>query len=182
MPEVGADFYALAGAGIITLRRAQRWTEELTFILQHEAAHGFQIQLTCPGGRDRARLPRQQRRLGPRKWHGRRHRLLRASRRALTPCCLSISITKRPSDRHGAGIHRSARLGTTGSAVQGDVGPGSRLFQGRLRRHPRQDRRRGHERTSPARNHPPNARGHEGVRCAASASTPSRRRWSTSWR
>jgi hypothetical protein len=50
MPEVGADFYALAGAGIITFSVAQRWTEELTFILQHEAAHGFQIQLTYPTG------------------------------------------------------------------------------------------------------------------------------------
>jgi hypothetical protein len=29
---------------------AQRWTEELTFILQHEAANGFQIQLTYPNG------------------------------------------------------------------------------------------------------------------------------------
>ena len=66
MPEVGADFYALAGAQIITFATAQRWTEELTFILQHEAAHGFQIQLTCPNGQtDRARLPRQQRRLDP---------------------------------------------------------------------------------------------------------------------
>jgi hypothetical protein len=51
MPEVGADFYALAGAQIISLAVAQRWTEELTFILQHEAAHGFQVQLTCPDGR-----------------------------------------------------------------------------------------------------------------------------------
>jgi hypothetical protein len=50
MPEVGADFYALAGAEIITFSVAQRWTEELTFILQHEAAHGFQIQLTYPMG------------------------------------------------------------------------------------------------------------------------------------
>lgn len=29
MPEIGADFYALAGAGIITLDIAQRWTDEL---------------------------------------------------------------------------------------------------------------------------------------------------------
>jgi hypothetical protein len=50
MPEVGADFYALAGAGIVSLDVARRWTEELTFILQHQAAHGFQIQLTCPNG------------------------------------------------------------------------------------------------------------------------------------
>jgi hypothetical protein len=50
MPEVGADFYALAGSGIITFSFAQRWTEELTFILQHEAANGFQIQLTHPNG------------------------------------------------------------------------------------------------------------------------------------
>lgn len=50
MPEVGGDFYALAGAGIVTLDTARRWTEELTFILRHEAAHGFQIQLRCPDG------------------------------------------------------------------------------------------------------------------------------------
>jgi Bacterial HORMA domain family 1 len=50
MPEVGADFYALAGAGIITFNLAQRWTEELMFILQHEAANGFQVQLTSPNG------------------------------------------------------------------------------------------------------------------------------------
>ena len=48
MPEVGADFYALAGAGIISLDRARRWTEDLTFILQHEVALGFQIQLRYP--------------------------------------------------------------------------------------------------------------------------------------
>jgi HORMA domain-containing protein len=50
MPEVGADFYALAGASIISLDTARRWTDELTFVLQHQAAHGFQIQLTYPSG------------------------------------------------------------------------------------------------------------------------------------
>ncbi len=50
MPEVGADFYALAGARIISLDTARRWTEELTFVLQHQAAHGVQIQLMCPNG------------------------------------------------------------------------------------------------------------------------------------
>jgi hypothetical protein len=50
MPEVGADFYALAGSGLITFDTAARWTEELTFVLQHQAAHGFQVQLTCPNG------------------------------------------------------------------------------------------------------------------------------------
>ena len=50
MPEVGGDFYALAGAGIVTLDVAARWTEELTFVLQHQAAHGFQLQLTIPNG------------------------------------------------------------------------------------------------------------------------------------
>jgi hypothetical protein len=50
MPEVGADFYALACAGIVSTDVACRWTEELTFILQHQAAHGFQIQLTYPTG------------------------------------------------------------------------------------------------------------------------------------
>jgi Bacterial HORMA domain family 1 len=50
MPEVDADFYALAGASIISFDTAVRWTEELTFILQHQAARGFQIQLTYPSG------------------------------------------------------------------------------------------------------------------------------------
>jgi hypothetical protein len=50
MPEIGADFYALAGAGIITLDIAQRWTDELNFILQNQAAHGFQIQLSYLNG------------------------------------------------------------------------------------------------------------------------------------
>ena len=50
MPEVGADFYALAGAGIVSFDVAARWTEELTFVLQHQAANGFQLQLTYPNG------------------------------------------------------------------------------------------------------------------------------------
>lgn len=50
MPEVGTDFYALAGASIISFETAVRWTEELTFILQHQAARGFRIQLTHPSG------------------------------------------------------------------------------------------------------------------------------------
>lgn len=49
MPEVGGDFYALAGAELISLDTAKRWTEELTFVLSYKAAHGFQIQLTSPG-------------------------------------------------------------------------------------------------------------------------------------
>jgi len=49
MPEVGADFTGLAAAGLITFGQASTWTEELTFVLQHEAAFGFQIQLRCPG-------------------------------------------------------------------------------------------------------------------------------------
>jgi hypothetical protein len=49
MPEVGADFYALASASIIPLETAKKWTEELTVILQHQGAHGFQIQLKCAG-------------------------------------------------------------------------------------------------------------------------------------
>lgn len=50
MPEVGADFYALSGAGIISFDVAARWTEELTFVLRHQAANGFQLQLTYPNG------------------------------------------------------------------------------------------------------------------------------------
>lgn len=49
MPEVGADFMNMAGAGIISFAVAQRWTEELTFVLQKQAARGFQVQLRCPG-------------------------------------------------------------------------------------------------------------------------------------
>lgn len=49
MPEVGADFYAMASAGLITLARAQNWTEALAFILKHKAARGFQVQLRCTG-------------------------------------------------------------------------------------------------------------------------------------
>jgi hypothetical protein len=50
MPEVGTDFYALAGASVISFETAVRWTEELTFILLQQAARGFQIQLTYPSG------------------------------------------------------------------------------------------------------------------------------------
>lgn len=49
MPEVGADFTNMAGARIIEFSTAQRWTEELTFVLQKQAARGFQVQLSCPG-------------------------------------------------------------------------------------------------------------------------------------
>ena len=49
MPEVGADFMGPAAAGLITFGQANKWTEELTFILQNRAAHGFQIQLRCAG-------------------------------------------------------------------------------------------------------------------------------------
>jgi Bacterial HORMA domain family 1 len=49
MPEIGADFTNMAGAGIIPFTAAQRWTEELAFVLQKQAARGFQVQLNCPG-------------------------------------------------------------------------------------------------------------------------------------
>jgi hypothetical protein len=49
MLEVGADFYALAAPGLISLATAMKWAEELTFILLHQAARGFQIQLRCQG-------------------------------------------------------------------------------------------------------------------------------------
>ena len=49
MPEVGADFYAMAAAGLITYKTAENWTEELTFVLQHQAAYGFQVQLRRAG-------------------------------------------------------------------------------------------------------------------------------------
>ena len=68
MPEVGADFTNMAGAAIISFATAQRWTEELTFVLQTQAARGLPGSAQLPGPRaDRARLPRQQRRHGARK-------------------------------------------------------------------------------------------------------------------
>jgi len=55
MPEVGADFYSMAGAGLVPLDTVMKWTEELSFILKHRAARGFQVQLTSPG-RDKIAL------------------------------------------------------------------------------------------------------------------------------
>jgi hypothetical protein len=49
MPEVGADFTNMAGAGIISFHTARGWTEALTFVLQKQAAQRFQVQLSCPG-------------------------------------------------------------------------------------------------------------------------------------
>lgn len=49
MLEVGADFYALVAPGLISFETATKWTDDLTFILLHQAAHGFQIQLRCQG-------------------------------------------------------------------------------------------------------------------------------------
>jgi hypothetical protein len=49
MLEVGADFYCLAGAGLIFAETANKWTEDLSHILLHKAAKGFQIQLKCQG-------------------------------------------------------------------------------------------------------------------------------------
>jgi hypothetical protein len=54
MLEIGADFYALAAAKLISWEAAERWTEELGFILLHEAAYGFQIQFHCQGHSPRA--------------------------------------------------------------------------------------------------------------------------------
>jgi len=50
MPEIGADFYNMASVGLITFNTAQRWTDDLTFVLQNEAALGFQVQFTYPNG------------------------------------------------------------------------------------------------------------------------------------
>ena len=50
MPEIGADFYNMASADLISFSTAQRWTDELTFVLQNAAAHGFQVQFTYPNG------------------------------------------------------------------------------------------------------------------------------------
>ena len=50
MAEIGADFYAPAAAGLITNEQARSWTEELAYILQHQTAHGFELQCTKPNG------------------------------------------------------------------------------------------------------------------------------------
>lgn len=50
MAEVGADFYAPAAASLISNETARKWTEELAFILQHQAANSFQVQCTKPNG------------------------------------------------------------------------------------------------------------------------------------
>jgi hypothetical protein len=49
MLEVGADFYALASANLITFDVAEKWTEELSFVLLQQTVRGFQIQLRRPG-------------------------------------------------------------------------------------------------------------------------------------
>lgn len=49
MLEVGADFYALASANLISFDVAQKWTEELSFVLLQQTVRGFQIQLRRPG-------------------------------------------------------------------------------------------------------------------------------------
>jgi hypothetical protein len=46
---LGADFYCLAGAGLISAEAANKWTEDLSHILLRKAAKGFQIQLKCQG-------------------------------------------------------------------------------------------------------------------------------------
>jgi hypothetical protein len=40
----------MASADIISFDAAVHWTEDLTFVLRHQAAHGFQVQLTKPNG------------------------------------------------------------------------------------------------------------------------------------
>ncbi len=54
MLEVGADFFAVAAAGLISWDDAQNWTDSVSFILAHRAAVRFQIQLNCQGYLPRA--------------------------------------------------------------------------------------------------------------------------------
>ncbi len=54
MLEVTADFLGLVAAGLITFDQCTSWTEDLTFVLEREAAHGYQIQLKCFGYLPRA--------------------------------------------------------------------------------------------------------------------------------
>lgn len=51
MPEIGADFYAPASAGFISFATAEKWAEDLAFILQLRGCEKFQIQCTLPDGR-----------------------------------------------------------------------------------------------------------------------------------
>ena len=54
MPEIGADFFALAAAGLISATAASSWTEDLKFLMQNQAVFGFQIQLRRAGAADMA--------------------------------------------------------------------------------------------------------------------------------
>jgi hypothetical protein len=49
MPEVATDFYAMAAADLITYDQAASWNSDLTFLLQHQAVTGFQVQLRRTG-------------------------------------------------------------------------------------------------------------------------------------
>jgi hypothetical protein len=49
MPEVVADIQGLAAVDIINTDTAIRWAEDLAFVLQQQAARGFQIKLLKPG-------------------------------------------------------------------------------------------------------------------------------------
>jgi len=49
MPEISTDFWAMAGAGLITYENAAKWTADLTFILTKRGAKGFQVQIRSPG-------------------------------------------------------------------------------------------------------------------------------------
>lgn len=49
MLEVGADFTGLVAPRLITFETANSWAEDLSFVLEREAARGFQVQFTCPG-------------------------------------------------------------------------------------------------------------------------------------
>jgi hypothetical protein len=54
MPEIGADFFALAAAGLISATTASSWTEDLKFMMQNQVVRGFQIQLRRSGAPDMA--------------------------------------------------------------------------------------------------------------------------------
>ena len=119
MPEVGADFYAMASAGLITMATAQHWTEELTFVLKHQAAHGFQIQLRCPG-RDRSRSITASAATAPCMRAARAAALTIRLPEGTHAVCSSTSTIRRRRSRLFEPIPRQRGWGTNGQAVPGD--------------------------------------------------------------
>ena len=54
MFEVHADLIQLVSPGLISMETAKSWAEDLTYILERQAAKGFQLQFRCSGHEHRA--------------------------------------------------------------------------------------------------------------------------------